>query len=248
MAKDLFSGHSQIYAKYRPAYPQALFEYIIGFVDQKKRAWDCATGNGQAATGLAPYFENVDATDISEVQLKNAVHKTNIRYQAAPAEHTPFASDSFDLITIAQAYHWLNWKEFYAEATRVGKPEAVVAAWTYNLFISEDEAVNKIIHHLYRDITGAYWDAARKYVEEGYRTVDFSFEPLPSREFSISLNYSKEAFLGYLSTWSGVQEYIKKTGSSPLPLIENDLNRAWNETDTKKFQFPLVLRIGRIKK
>jgi ubiquinone/menaquinone biosynthesis C-methylase UbiE len=248
MPKDLFSDRSDLYAKYRPTYPEALYHYILSFVEKRNHAWDCATGNGQAAGVLANYFEKVEASDISAAQLEKAVQKPNIQYHMAPAEHTPFPDDTFDLITVAQAYHWLSPKEFYKEATRTGKPNAVVAAWVYNLFQCEDQAVNQIVRHFYRDITLPYWDAARKYVEEGYKTVDFAFDPLPSREFSIQLRYTKEQFKGYLSSWSGVQAYIKKKGSSPLLLIENDLDRIWNDTEQKEFHFPLALRIGRIRK
>ena len=52
-----------------------MFDYILSFVKEKNIAWDCATGNGQAAVTLAGYFTKVDATDISESQIKNAVVK-----------------------------------------------------------------------------------------------------------------------------------------------------------------------------
>ena len=67
--------------------------------------------------------KKVEATDISEAQLSKAVQKENIHYQISPAEKTPFADNTFDLITVATAYHWLNWDEFHKEATRVGKRE-----------------------------------------------------------------------------------------------------------------------------
>ncbi|MES1225625.1 MAG: methyltransferase domain-containing protein [Bacteroidota bacterium] len=105
MAKDLFSVQSADYAKYRPNYPVELIEYILGFVIEKKLAWDCATGNGQAAILLSNYFEKVIATDLSENQLLQAVPKENISYSISRAGETAFADNSFDLITIAQAYH-----------------------------------------------------------------------------------------------------------------------------------------------
>jgi ubiquinone/menaquinone biosynthesis C-methylase UbiE len=246
MTKDLFSEHAEAYAKYRPVYPSQLFEYILGFVRERKAAWDCATGNGQAASILAFYFEKVTASDISTEQLNNAIHKPNIKYIVAPAEQTDFPDNSFDLITVAQAYHWLNWENFYREATRVGKPSAVVAVWTYNLVRSQEEALNRIIEHFYRDITGPYWDSARKYVEEGYRSVPFDFAPLPSKTFTIELTYTKDQFLGYLSTWSGARSYYKQTGKSPFPLITEDLNRLWPGNEAKPFYFPVALRMGRI--
>src|SRR5215471_6424602 len=86
MAKDLFSKQASFYAKYRPGYPPELFEYILSFVKQKDTVWDCATGNGQAATELAKYFKTVHATDISEKQLQQAMESDRIIYAMASAE------------------------------------------------------------------------------------------------------------------------------------------------------------------
>ncbi len=248
MPKDLFSNQSKIYAKYRPTYPQQLFDYILGFVECRVHVWDCATGNGQAASVLSNHFKKVEASDISEAQIKNAVQKQNIEYHICPAEQTPFTDNSFDLITVATAYHWLNWKKFYDEATRVAKQNAVVAVWSYNLLISDDERLNKLIDHFYYEITAAYWDPERKYVDDSYTTVEFDFDPLPSKDFEIKLSWNKEAFKGYLSSWSAVQNFINKNNSAPILLIENELDKIWNNEEEKRIHFPLFLKIGRIKK
>jgi ubiquinone/menaquinone biosynthesis C-methylase UbiE len=71
-------------------------------------AWDCATGNGQAAIILSEYFDEVIASDASKEQIDNALPKTNIRYALFPAERTTLADDSIDLITVAQNY--VIWK------------------------------------------------------------------------------------------------------------------------------------------
>jgi hypothetical protein len=248
MAKDLFSAQAEDYAKYRPTYPPELFNHILQFVKEKDCAWDCATGNGQAAKVLADNFTQVEATDLSEEQIKNAVQQDNIRYRVSTAEQTPFADNSFDLITIATAYHWFNWKAFYDEATRVGKNGCVVAAWSYHVFYSTDEAITAIIRHFYQDIIKEYWDRERKYVEDRYASVEFDFTPLPEKGFDLPLQWKKENLLGYLSTWSAVQQYQKKNGRSPLELIEEDINKAWPDDDEKEFHFPLFLRLGRIEK
>lgn len=248
MPKELFSNHSETYARYRPTYPQELFDYIFQFVEKKKHAWDCATGNGQAASVLADHFEKVEASDISEAQISHAVQKPNIQYHVCPAEQTPFADNSFDLITVATAYHWLNWKKFYEEATSVGKPNCVVAVWSYNIFSTEEERVNKIIDRFYKRITHPYWDYERKYVDDSYTTVEFDFDPLPAKDFEIRLNWNKEHFIGYLESWSAVQKFIQQNNSSPIDLIRKDLDTVWNDEETKPIHFPLFLRIGRITK
>ncbi len=246
MAKDLFSGQADSYAANRPGYPPELFEYIIQFVQERKAAWDCATGNGQAAVALAPYFETVEATDISQGQLDRAEKKDNIHYRHSPAEQTPFADNQFDLITVAQAYHWIDWAAFEKEARRVGKENAVIAIWGYNLPHCTDPGVDQVIRYFYYNITAPYWDPARKFVEEEYARVDFNFDPLPAASFSMKVSWTKERMLGYFESWSAVQAYIKKKGHSPLTLIDEAVNSAWPGTEVKEFIFPIFMRIGRI--
>lgn len=246
MAKDLFSEQSKIYAQFRPKYPQELFNYILEFVKEKKITWDCATGNGQAATVLAEYFEKVEASDISQAQISNAIKKQNIEYHVCSAEKTPFRDNSFDLITVAQAYHWLNWKEFHNEATRVGKKNSIITIWTYSTLFSNDEKVNAIIQHFYRDITGPYWNKERRYVDEEYSTVDFDFEELPRKKFQTVVKWNKEQLEGFFQSWSAVRNYIKANNQNPVDLVKKDLDAVWNEEEPKEFYFPIFLRIGRI--
>jgi len=247
MAKDLFSAQAAQYAKYRPGYPAELVDYILHFVEDKKLAWDCATGNGQAAVLLAPYFEKVMATDTSEKQIALAVPEENIIYACAKAEQSGFAGNSFHLITIAQAYHWFQFSEFEKEARRVAKPGAIIAAWGYNLPVCPHIEINQLISHFYTDIVGAYWDAERKYVEENYETIPFNFDPLPSKTFSFPVNWSKEDLEGYLNSWSSVQHFIKANDYNPVNEMATQIAAVWpKEYALVLFTFPIFLRIGRI--
>ena len=51
---DHFSDHSDRYEAFRPTYPDALLTYLASLVPSHDLAWDCATGNGQAAFGMIP--------------------------------------------------------------------------------------------------------------------------------------------------------------------------------------------------
>lgn len=98
--KDNFSAQSSIYAQFRPGYPAQLFDFLYKNCAQFDHAWDCATGNGQIAVVLADSFQVVEATDISENQLKNATKKPNIHYRPGQAEATDFPDHTFDLVTV----------------------------------------------------------------------------------------------------------------------------------------------------
>ena len=249
MPKDLFSSQSAAYAQYRPGYPDDLIEAVLSPLARKEQAWDCATGNGQAAVLLAPHFNKIEATDISERQLQQAVPHRHIHYSVSPAEQTPFEAGSFDLITVAQAYHWLDGLAFHKEATRVGKPGALVAVWGYGLVKTHDKALSDLIGHLYVDIVGPFWDPERKHIDQEYKTVVFPFSELPSLTFSYDVNWNRNDLLGYLSTWSSVGNFKKAKGYDPLEGWAEQLKTIWADENTARpFSFPLFMRRGVIQK
>jgi len=84
--KDHFSGHASIYSQARPTYPDSLFNWLASQVERRQLAWawDVGTGNGQAATGLAAYFDKVIATDASEEQIAAAPNHRGMEFVVAP--------------------------------------------------------------------------------------------------------------------------------------------------------------------
>lgn len=153
--KDHFSGHSAAYRAARPAYPRGLFESVAALAGRRLHALDVATGNGQAASGLAEFFERVTATDPSPEQLAEAPPHPRITYTVAPAERLPVDDESVDLITVAQALHWFDHAAFFAEVERVLVPAGALAIWSYRLFEVSPE-VDEAVLEFYQDVTGPY--------------------------------------------------------------------------------------------
>src|SRR3954467_14117985 len=102
-----FNTQAKLYAEHRPEYPAALFEFIAAATPDHQLAWDCATGSGQAAVGLANHFDRVIATDISSEQIAQAKAHQRVEYHVASAESSGLADHSADAVTITQALHWL---------------------------------------------------------------------------------------------------------------------------------------------
>jgi ubiquinone/menaquinone biosynthesis C-methylase UbiE len=248
MAKDLFSQQASLYAKYRPGYPEDLIEYIISNTNSRETAWDCATGNGQAASLLTPYFKKIFATDISAKQIDEAVQDPAISYSLGNEEKTSFPDNAFDLIAVAQAYHWFNFDGFFREAVRVGKPGATVAVWCYGLLQAADESLNKMIRNFYSEKMGKYWDAERKYVDEEYKTIPFNFSDSVSKDFHEDVQWTLDDLTGYFNTWSSLQHFIKANNYNAATEFGKELKLVWNDDSKKEFSFPLFLRLGKIKK
>jgi len=245
MNKDNFSSGSDQYAKYRPAYPAEVFDYLNTLTIDKAAAWDCGTGNGQVARELAKSFEHVFATDLSRAQIDQAIHAANIHYSVQPAEKTEFKDGQFDLILVAQAIHWFDFEKFYAEVRRTGKPHALLCIMGYGL-MSIDERIDPIIKHFYENRVGPYWDEERRYIDEHYATIPFPFDEIQVPDFINRQYWTLDHLTGYLGTWSAVKHFIRDNGYNPVSEVIQELERHWSRKEKKEVNFPLLLRVGRI--
>ncbi|MBN8669821.1 MAG: class I SAM-dependent methyltransferase [Chitinophagales bacterium] len=246
-AKDIFSTQAGTYAAYRPHYPDALFEYLYSVCKGYGKAWDCATGNGQVASRLSERFTDVYATDLSAQQVAHAIQRPNIHYSVQRAEHTNFADNSFDLITIGTALHWFDFDVFYKEAIRVAKDGAVIAAWAYAPFRGSEDLDAVVDDFTYKTLHD-YWDPERKWVDEKYQTIPFPFEQPEHPDFKINVTWSFEHMIGYLNSWSSVQHYIRKHGVNPVDAIAPKLTQFWKNQEVKALEIPLFVKIGMIRK
>jgi SAM-dependent methyltransferase len=123
-----FSNRVENYAKYRPSYPPAIipfFEMTLG-LRKDQRIADIGSGTGLFAkpllaqgytvTCLEP---NEDMRRAGERELGQHPGFTSRRHAA---EHTGLRSGSVDLITVAQAFHWMDPAATKKEFQRILKP------------------------------------------------------------------------------------------------------------------------------
>jgi SAM-dependent methyltransferase len=242
--KDHFSGHAQRYAEARPTYPDELFSYLKEVSNDHKTAWDCATGNGQAAAALAPFFEKVLATDASNEQIQQARQCVNIDYQVMAAENPSIEDSSIDLITVAQAIHWFDIDKFFAAAERVLKPGGILAVWSYGLH-EINQLCDEVTTYLYSDIVGKYWPSERCFVEKRYEDIQFPMSKIEAPAFDMRCQWSVDDVLNYYGSWSAVQRYIAENGTSPIELIKADFKAAWGEEEVRSVRWPLALFVNR---
>lgn len=243
---DHFSSLSTAYAVYRPRYPDALFDRLADLVPDRTRAWDCATGSGQAAIGLAGRFGQVIATDASTAQVRAAVPHPRVQYAAAQAEAAPIRTGSVALVTVAQALHWLELPEFYAEARRVLARGGLLAVWTYGRHRVDGGAIDAALDHYYDDVVGPFWPPERRWVETGYRTLRFPFVEVPLTAPPMSAEWTLAELLGYIGTWSATARCRAVTGTDPLPTLADRLAALWGDPAApRRIEWPLSVRAGR---
>jgi SAM-dependent methyltransferase len=244
--KDHFSRQSTQYAAHRPGYPAELYAWLAQHARNRERAWDCATGNGQAAIDLVKHFAHVVASDGSAAQIHNRLAHARIDYLVALAEVVPLAERCCDLVTVAQAVHWFDFERFYAEVRRVLRPDGMIAVWTYTFF-STTPAVDAVVRDFYDRVVGRYWPPERRMVEAAYRTLPFPFSEIPAPEFRFECAWTLEHVLGYLASWSAVQRFKHAEGHDPLIALRPALERAWDgpPQQSRPAVWPIHVRVGR---
>ena len=211
-----------------------------------KLAWDCATGNGQAARGIASYFERVIATDASAGQIAHAMPVSNVEYRVATAESSGLDARSVDLVTVAQALHWLNHDRFYAEVRRVARQDAVIAAWCYG-HCHAGADVETLLRDFEEGTVGAYWHPERKWVIDNYRTIPFPFDEVTPPSLELRVRWSLSQLGEYISSWSAVARYRRERGDDPVPVLLKRIAMHWGSPDhIREVTWPLGIRVGRV--
>lgn len=241
---DHFSDRAAAYARYRPRYPDALFAWLARLTPRHDLAWDAATGNGQAALGLAAHFGAVLATDASAAQLDHARPHPQVTYRLACAEQSGLDDHGADLVTVAQALHWLDLSAFWPEVRRVLRPGGGVAAWCYGP-CSIEPAVDTAVGRFYADVVGPYWSPERRLVETRYRTLPFPFEECPAPPFEMTLAMPLDGLGGYLRTWSATRAYMKDRREDPVPALLDRVREFWGPPDRERLaRWPIAVRAG----
>jgi SAM-dependent methyltransferase len=243
---DHFSRLAPAYASCRPAYPDGLFDYLAGLVNRHDLAWDCAAGSGQATIPLARRFNRVIATDISPAMLGQAPRHPGVEYRVAPEGASGLGDATADLVSVAQALHWLDIESFYAEVDRVLVPGGVLAVWTYGAQHLDEPALESVLRHFYAEVVGPHWPPGRRHVESGYRTLPFPFPELEPPALAMQELWTLPHLLGYVGTWSATQRFRDVVGHDPLDQLAKDLAQHWGDpATTRLIRWPLALRVGR---
>src|SRR5690606_33901684 len=237
---DHFKNVTQDYLNHRPTYPGELFEWLSRQCGEQNLAWDCGTGNGQAAISLAQYFQQVVATDASAAQLAAAIPHDRVSYRHASAECSGLEPASVDLVSVAQALHWFDIEHFYAEVRRVLRPDGIIAVWCYGVVELDGDEANSLLQHFYHHVVGPYWPAERRHVESGYCELPFPFTAIEAPPFGMGVVWTRSQLMGYLRSWSATARYKTVHDLDPVDELERLLGSVWSDrTQGRVVRWPL---------
>lgn len=241
--QDHFSSIASQYAVGRIGYPEDLYRFLGAQCHEHGLAWDCATGSGQAAFDLARMFTKVIATDISKELLALAPPHPRISYRVASAEKSGIESDSVDLVTVAQALHWFDLTQFWAEATRVLKNGGALAFWGYNWPVVAPE-VDRVLED-FKAVIHSSWPERSRILHEGYVSINPPLHEIPSPSFEASAQWELDDYLAHLRSWSATRYHCEHTGEDITKQFQPAFAGVWRDGRVP-VKWPLILRTFRM--
>lgn len=246
VVRNWFSQGGQAYARFRPHYPAELAAYLASLVPDNCLAVDVGCGNGQLTQLIAEHFNAVIGLDPSADQIANARLHERITYHCASAEKMPVPGGTVNLVTAAQAAHWFNLPDFYNEVHRIAAPGCVVALISYGV-LSLEPGLDERFRTFYHQEIGPWWPPERALVDAGYATLDFPFNEVAAPPLEISLEWTFNDFMGYVSTWSAVRNAQEAGHTEAVLRFADEIFRMWGgESARRCIRWPIAMRIGRV--
>ena len=126
-----FGSVADAYDRARPSYPREAAAWLVG--DQPTTVLELGAGTGKLTEVLIGLGHDVHATDPDEQMLERLRERLpDVPTSVASAEDIPAPDASYDVVVVAQAFHWFDQDRAFPEIARVLKPGGRLAV-TWNL-------------------------------------------------------------------------------------------------------------------
>lgn len=195
-------GHAaEEFQRYRPDYPPELFERILAVVpaSHRERAIDLGAGTGKATRALLPHFHEVVAVEPDPgmaAKLKEELPSVSVRNLTA--EDFSQSPSTVDLVTIANALHWMDAPRVFANIHSWLRPQAILAVFDRPL-PKTIPAIDAITLAEMRGPWKPYRDdrLGKKYVWEDQIRSAAGFEIFEEKKFFYIIPMSPADFAGF---------------------------------------------------
>lgn len=138
---DIWTGKASSYDQARPTPPPALLDLLTQLIDMPRPALvvDLGSGTGLSTAVWGERAGQVIGIEPNADMRKEAIHKIaghpyadHIEYREGVAHQTGLPDGCADIVTAAQAFHWMEPTTTLAEIARILRPGGIFAAYDYD--------------------------------------------------------------------------------------------------------------------
>ncbi|XP_067679659.1 putative methyltransferase DDB_G0268948 [Haliotis asinina] len=213
-------NHAEAYARYRIRFPSDVVDCIVRYVQdgggELNNAVDIGCGTGhQSTVPLARVFRHVVGVDVSQEQIRQTPHLSNVDFRVGRGEDLAFLeSSSVNVVSVATAIHWLDLPTFYKEVDRVLTPRGCLAVYWMQRQKHENEEAEAAIKEFH--------DSMSEYRAEGVKRI-WDRKEIPECPYGtwlhdtnvmITKTMTVEDFIKLSSTMSSWQRYLEAKPST----------------------------------
>jgi SAM-dependent methyltransferase len=169
---QLFGHVAELYDRARPRYPDAVIARIVeASGTEHPRVLDVGCGTGIATVQLLAAGAEVVGLEPDEQMLAVARARSGsaVSYQVGRFADVSAAAGEFDVITAAQAWHWVDPESALPTAHRILAPAGVLVPF-WNVRVEQRDAVSLALADVYREVMGDLADAFM--APQGSRRLD----------------------------------------------------------------------------
>ena len=122
-----FHDRAEDYARYRPGYPADAVDALLQRLRTGCTVADVGAGTGILSRLLAERGAHVLAVEPNSSMRAAATPHANVQWSEGTAEETGLPDASVDLVTMAQAFHWVDVRAAPREFARILRPQGRLA-------------------------------------------------------------------------------------------------------------------------
>jgi SAM-dependent methyltransferase len=209
----VFDPVATAYHDARPGYPDVLYDSpqeLVGALRGQAVA-DLGAGTGIATVALAARGANILAVEPSLAMLG----RLDLASVSARAEALPLRSASQDLITCAQAWHWVEPSQAVPECVRVLRSGGHLALW-WNVSDSEESWLSDV-----ESVSGiGPYGVGRLQDDAGTLTIGGAFSGVEYRDLSWRWTVPIDRWLRVTATRSTSVTLVREGGALPARDLE----------------------------
>lgn len=158
----LYEGSAQFYARGRMPYPQALADALRHelALDGTGRLLDVGCGPGMLTILLAPLFAEAIGIDADAAMVAEASRRASqsAAFRRLRAEELPADLGTFDVITFAQSFHWMEQMDVAKKVRAMLRPGGAFV----NVGATTHEGDGNVPHDAIKGLVQSYLGPARR--------------------------------------------------------------------------------------